>query len=201
MPEVQETIDLFKGTLVKAEDVVPKGFNHPVKGAYRARIARLDRFTGESEKCETGVFDFWSLNFQIEEVLEGDKCRGKYLSKTFANTASEKYNNTATKGCEDLVGILFTADILNQCNSERTTPPVTLEEWIAYVEELAPQIVDKMINVRAYIDSKTHAIFLEKVKEDPEYDGKNGQRLKIVDAFKKLKPVVKEETTKEDEKW
>ena len=138
----KQVLDLFDGKLVKQDDLGIVDFDKPIKGAYKARIVSLKRYSGENDKCETGVYDMWSLNFQVEETLEGDKGTNRYLSKTYSNVVG-KYQESAEEGCIKLANDLFTAGILQECN-------ITEKDKMKIIEEIAPQIVDKIINVRAY---------------------------------------------------
>ena len=139
--KIKQVMDLFGGTLVEIEDT-GIDFDKPIKGAYRARIVSLKRYAGESDKCENGVYDMWSLKLQVEETLEGDKGDNRYLSKTYSNVVG-KYQEDAEEGCQKLANDLFTAGVLQQCDITKTVK-------IDIIEEIAPQIIDKMVNVRAY---------------------------------------------------
>ena len=164
----QKVMDLFGGKLVEIEDT-GVDFDKPLKGAYIARIASLKRYAGESEKCENGVYDMWSLNLQIEETLEGDKGDNRFISKTYSNTVG-KYQETAEEGVIRLANDLFTAGILTQCT-------ITKTDKMEVISEISEQIVDKLCNVRAY---KTKG-------------GK--QAVKIVKEFKNLKKAEASDDT------
>ena len=168
--EQQQVMDIFGGKLVEIEDTGNIDFEKPIKGAYRARLVSLKRYSGESDKCENGVYDMWSLNMQVEETLEGDKGNNRYLSKTYSNVIG-KYQEDAEEGCNKLANDLFTAGVLQQCE-------ITKKVKMEVIEEIAPQIIDKLVNVRAY-------------------GRKNKQVCRIVKEFKDLVPAG----TAEDSDW
>lgn len=167
MAEIQKVMDLFGAKeIIEIEDTGSIDFDKPIKGAYRCRIVELNRVVGEKNDNE---YDFYSLSTQVEEELEGDRASNRYLRKTYSNTVS-KWQDDAAEGKRRLMNDLFTAGLLEGLSIVSTDPDDA-------VAEIAPQIVDKMVNMRAY-------------------GNKGKQSCKIVKEFKDLK--VKEETTTSD---
>lgn len=163
MSELQKVMDLFGSDgieLVKAEDSAGLDFDTPIKGKYLARIVEMVRRVGTSEKSGKD-YDFYALKLQVEDDVEGDKSGKRYLDKTFFNGVSD-YNEDADKGVKDLFNALFTAELLDKVEFTST------DKYLA-AEEIAPQLVDKLIKVSAY-------------------KGKTGKQVvKIVNEFKLTK--------------
>ena len=165
---VQFVMDMFGGNVVleKEEDKDGIDFSVPIKGKYVCRIVALERKAGKSEKTGND-YDFFALKMQAEEDVSGDPSFSRMLDKTYFIGTSE-YEDDPDAGVKRLFNDLFTADILQSVN-------ITCKDRYEAIAEIAPQIVDKLVNVSAY---KT----------------KNGkQAVRIVDAFKLKEAKKKEE--------
>ena len=94
--------DDFFGELkdYKPEETKDEEFK-PLKGSYVCRVARLTHNIGLSNATNE-PFDFYSLNLQVAEVVEGDRGVGRYLTKRYQNTI---------EGLKKLWNDLFTAGI------------------------------------------------------------------------------------------
>ena len=149
----QDVLDLFGGKpFERVEDSEGIDFDKPIKGKYVARIVKLERYSGQSDKCIddvnlTGDYDFWSLNLQVEEDMEGDKGGNRYLSKTYSNTAN-RFQDDPDEGAKKLMQDLFTADVKYEVKKETDSTCHTI------IEALSPQIIDQLVNVSAYGSKK-----------------------------------------------
>lgn len=141
--ELQKIADMFGGEVVDVEEKGGVDFEKPIKGKYNARITKLVRYTGESEKCDGGLYDFWSLNMQIEEDLEGDESNNRYIGKTYSNTVS-KYQEDANQGRMNLLNDLFRSKL------DVTVEKVEGQTPDDAIESLAPQLVDKIVTVSCW---------------------------------------------------
>ena len=144
----QETIDkvkdLFGGEFVPEiqEDSEPIDFNKPIKGKYKCRIVELKRMEGVG-KSSGEPYDFYVLKMQVVDDVEGEASFNRYLDKTYSNTVS-KYQEDAAEGKRKLMNDLFTAGISFDVTRETDSTPETV------LAEIAPQLVDKTVNVSAY---------------------------------------------------
>ena len=149
----QKVMDLFGAkTFEKVEDSVGIDFEKPIKGKYKARIVKLERYSGQSDKCvddvnTEGLYDMWSLSLQVEEDVEGDKSGNRYLSKTYSNVAN-RFQDDPNEGASRLMQDLFTADIKYDVVKEADSTCHTI------IEAIAPQIVDQLVNVSCYASKK-----------------------------------------------
>ncbi len=170
--DIQKVLDLFNGEFAPEviEDSQGIDFNAPINGKYRCRIVSLERKIGVGK--ESGKdYDFFALKLQAEEDVEGDKSGRRYLDKVYFNGTSE-YSDDAEKGVKDLFNALFTADLLKDLTFE------SKDKYEAAME-IAPQLVDKMVNVSAY-------------------KGKTGKQVvRIVNEFKLKKSSHKEEVSED----
>lgn len=133
-------------------------FDKPIKGGYKARIVGLKRFQGESEKCEGGVYDMYSLNLQIVETIEGDPADNRYIGKTYSNTVG-KYQEDANEGRKKLMNDLFTGNVQYDVVREADTTADGV------IEQIAPQIVDQVVTVRCYPGKDKKKTVVKIVKE------------------------------------
>ena len=79
----------------------------PLKGGYVARVDKIERVQGTSDRGNE--YDFYSLNLQITETIEGDQGNNRYLRKTYS--AIDGAFSTAEENLKRLVQDLFTAGI------------------------------------------------------------------------------------------
>jgi hypothetical protein len=142
--QLKKVMDLFGADFSpEAQEDEVMDFDKPLKGGYRVRIAGLNRYAGESEKCENGVYDMYSLNLQIVETIEGDEGTNRYLSKTYSNVVG-KYQDDPEEGKRKLMNDLFTGNVQYDIVREADT---TSDQVI---EQIAPQLIDQVISVRCY---------------------------------------------------
>ena len=134
-----------------------KGFE-PVNGKYICRIDSAGRQTGNSKK--TGEpYDFFAVNVQVAEIVDGDKATNRFLRL--------RYNPDAD-GIKKLLNDLFTAGIAIEAKTE---------EELAIELEL---LKDKTLNIRAW------AWTPEKDRQGnviPEENRVAFQQLRVVKAF------------------
>ena len=134
----------------------------PLKGSYVCRVARLTHNIGVSTTTNE-PYDFYSLNLQVTEVVEGDKGVNRFLSKRYQNTI---------EGLKKLWNDLFTAGI--EFNKESR----------ADFDLSLANVIDKQMKIRAWSWSP---------KEDragnviPEEDRIAYQSIKVIKEFKKSK--------------
>ena len=144
----------------KPEEVKDEGDFKPLKGSYIVRVAKLTHNIGVSTKDNT-PYDFYSLNMQITETIDGDKGNNRYLNKRYQNT-NEKL--------KALMNDLFTAGIAFE-NGSREAFDLSLVNAI-----------DKQVRLRAWVwtpekDRSGNII--------PEEDRTPLQQMRIVKDFKK----------------
>lgn len=168
MTEEGNLVDPFNGELkdYKPEEVKDEGDFKPLKGSYICRVSKLTHNMGTSTK-DGNPYDFYSLNMQITETIDGDKGNNRYLNKRYQNT-NEKL--------KALMNDLFTAGIAFETGSRE-----------AFDLSLV-NAIDKQIRVRTWVwtpekDRNGNII--------PEEDRTPMQQMKIVKDFKKgaLKPT------------
>lgn len=148
---------------VPPETITDESAFKPINGAYVCRVEALEHVVGVSKK-NNEPFDFYSLNTQVTEVMEGDKGVNRYLKKTYQNDE---------KGIKKLRDEMFTAslsELLDFSNSETLDASANL-------------IKDKTINVRAWNPAK---VILNKETGEWEVPDKDVrvQRIKVVKEFK-----------------
>lgn len=143
--QIKKVLDLFGADFAPEviEDSEGIDFDKPIKGGYKARIVSLKRYSGESEKCENGVYDMYSLSLQVVENIEGEQAENRYLSKTYSNTVG-KYQDDAGEGKRRLMNDLFTGAVKYDVVREADTTADQI------VEQIAPQLVDQVVSVRCY---------------------------------------------------
>lgn len=144
----------------KPEEVKDEGDFKPLKGSYICRVSKLTHNVGNSQK-DGNPYDFYSLNMQITETIDGDKGNNRYLNKRYQNT-NEKL--------KALMNDLFTAGISFETGSRE-----------AFDLSLV-NAIDKQIGVRAWVwtpekDRNGNII--------PEEERIPMQQMKIVKDFKK----------------
>ena len=139
-----------------------KDFDKPIKGGYKARIEGLTRYTGESAKCEGGVYDMYSLRLQVVETIEGESAENRYITKTYSNTVG-KYQEDAEEGRRRLLNDLFTGNVQYDVIRE---DDATAENVI---EQIAPQIIDQVVSVRCYAtkQGKQAVRIVKEIKTSP----------------------------------
>jgi len=150
----------FFGELKEYKPIEVKDDNDfkPLKGSYIVRVARLSHNVGTSQK-DGNPYDFYSLNMQITETIDGDKGDNRYLNKQYQNT------NEALK---KLMNDLFTAGITFETGSRE-----------AFDSSLA-NAIDKQMRVRAWTWSPDKTMSGEAIPEDERVAL---QMLKIVKDF------------------
>lgn len=100
----------------------------PIKGRYVCRIAKLQHNTGVSTTTNE-PYDFYSMDLQIVETIEGDKGDKRYLKKRYGNTP---------EGLKKLWNDLFTAGIeFNKTSRED-------------FDLSLPNTIDKTLKIRAW---------------------------------------------------
>ncbi|MCP3683345.1 MAG: hypothetical protein GY861_11710 [bacterium] len=171
---IDKVKDLFGGDYAPIinEDSEPIDFNKPIKGKYRCAIQELKRMEGIG-KNSGEPYDFYVLKMKVVEDAEGEPSFNRYMDKTYSNTVS-KYQADATEGRKKLMNDLFTAGIEFDVTRETDSTPDTI------LAEIAPQLVDKLVNVSAY----------------PTKAGR--QAVRIVNEFKL---TGKKESTEASEDW
>lgn len=150
----------------KPEEIKDEGDFKPLKGSYICRVSKLTHNVGTSTN-DGNPYDFYSLNMQITETIDGDKGNNRYLNKRYQNT-NEKL--------KALMNDLFTAGISFETGSRE-----------AFDLSLV-NAIDKQVRLRAWVwtpekDRNGNII--------PEEERTPLQQIKIVKDFKKgaLKPT------------
>lgn len=132
----------------------------PLKGSYIVRVSKLTHNIGVSTR-DNSSFDFYALNMQVTETIDGDKGNNRYLNKRYQNTV---------EGIKKLMTDLFTAGIEFTKGSR--------EEF----DLSLTNAIDKQMRVRAWA-------WIPEKKIDgtpiPEEDRVAIQQLKIVKDFAK----------------
>ena len=146
----------------KPEEIKDEGDFKPLKGSYIVRVAKLTHNIGVSTR-DNSPYDFYSLNMQITEVVNGDKGVNRYLNKRYQNT-NEKL--------KALMNDLFTAGIPFE-TGDRQTFDLSLTNAI-----------DKQMRVRAWAWTPDKKFDGTPIAEE---DRVAIQQLKIVKDFKKGK--------------
>jgi hypothetical protein len=85
----------------KPEEIKDEGDFKPLKGSYITRVTKLTHNIGVSTTTNE-PYDFYALNMQITDTVDGDKGNNRYLNKRYQNT-NEKL--------KALMNDLFTAGI------------------------------------------------------------------------------------------
>ena len=158
---MDEVVDDFFQELkdYKPEEVKDEGDFRPIKGSYIARVAKLTHNQGVSTK-NNEPYDFYSLNMQITETIDGDKGNNRYLNKRYQNT-NEKL--------KALMNDLFTAGIPFE-NGSREAFDLSLVNAI-----------DKQVRLRAWVWTPDKDISGNFIAEDNRTPI---QQMKIVKDFK-----------------
>jgi len=132
----------------------------PLKGKYIAIVKRLTHNIGVSTK-DNSPFDFYFLNMQVVETIDGDKGKNRYLSKRYQNT---------NDGIKALMNDLFTAGILFETGSRE-----------AFDLSLT-NAIDKQVRLRAWGWKPEKSMSGEPIAEE---DRIAIQQMKIVKDFAK----------------
>lgn len=158
---MDEVVDDFFQELkeYKPVEVADDNAFKPLKGSYIVRIAKLTHNIGTSQK-DGNPYDFYSLNMQVTETIEGDKGENRYLNKRYQNT-NEKL--------KALMNDLFTAGISFETGDRE-----------AFDSSLA-NAIDKQMRVRAWTWSPDKKMNGEPIPEDERVAL---QMMKIVKDFK-----------------
>lgn len=112
----------------KPETNVEVGGFAPIVGSYVARIDKLTRKQGTSEKSGKD-YDFYSINVQVVKTLKGDKGEKRFLSNIY---------NPDDEGVKKLANDLFTAGIDIDTSSEES------------FESSFEAAMDKLITIKAW---------------------------------------------------
>ena len=112
----------------KLEKNVEVGGFLPIAGTYVARIDKLCRKTGTSEKTNK-PYDFYSINVQVVKTIKGDKGEKRFLSNIY---------NPEPEGIKKLADDMFTAGI-----DVNTTDEASFEGSFE-------NAVDKLITIKAW---------------------------------------------------
>ena len=141
-----------------------RGFE-PITGKYVCRIDSAGRVKGESKR--TGdPYDFYALNVQVVEIVDGDKATNRFLRL--------RYNPDA-EGIKKLLNDLFTASIAIEAATE--------EDLEVELELLK----DKTLNIRAWVWTPDKDRNGNPIAEE---DRIPYQQLRVVKEFKgKSKPT------------
>ena len=136
----------FFGELKDFKPEVVKDDNEfkPLKGSYIAVVKKLTHNKGQSQTTGSN-YDFYSLNVQIVETIDGEKGENRYIQKRYQNT-NEKL--------KALMNDLFTAGIEFD-NSSREAFDLSLTNAI-----------DKQIKIRAWTWSPTKNMQGEELSEE-----------------------------------
>ena len=132
----------------------------PLKGSYICIVKKLTHNIGTSQSTQQ-PYDFYSLQLQVVEVIDGDKGVGRYLNKRYQNT-NEKLKALMTD--------LFTAGITFEKGSR--------EEF----DLSLTNAIDKQMRVRAWGWTPEKKMSGEAIAEE---DRVAIQQLKIVNDFSK----------------
>lgn len=151
----------------KPQEVKDEGDFKPLKGSYICRISKLTHNIGVSTR-DNSPYDFYALNMQVTETVEGDKGENRYLNKRYQNT-NEKLKS--------LMNDLFTAGIEFDSGSRE-----------AFDLSLT-NAIDKQVRVRAWSWTPEKDIHGNII---PEEERTAIQQLKIVKDFKKTKASTSE---------
>ena len=143
----------------KPEEVKDDSEFKPLKGSYICRVAKLTHNIGVSQR-DNSPYDFYSLNMQVTETIDGDKGNNRYLNKRYQNT---------NEGIKKLMNDLFTAGIPFETGSRE-----------AFDLSLT-NAIDKQARVRAWAWTPEKKMSGEAI---PEEDRVAIQQLKIVKDFK-----------------
>ena len=153
--------DFFSAlTDYKPEEVKDEGDFKPLKGSYIVRVAKLTHNIGVSTK-DGNPYDFYALNMQITQTVDGDKGENRYLNK--------RYQNTPEK-IKALMNDLYTAGI----DFEKTSRE-------AFDLSLSGAI-DKQMRVRTWVWTPDKKVDGTPIAED---DRVAIQQMKIVSDFQK----------------
>jgi hypothetical protein len=153
--------DFFKElTDYKPEEVKDDNEFKVLKGSYLTRVSKLVHNIGVSTK-DGSPYDFYSLNLQVVETIDGDKGENRYFNK--------RYNNNPEK-LKALMNDLFTAGIEFDKTSRE-----------AFDLSLSGA-VDKQIKVRAWGWTPEKKMDGTPI---PEEDRTTIQQLKIIKDFGK----------------
>ena len=128
----EDMMGLFEEGFAPTVNDDSSGSFKPIKGAYKARIDKLNRMVGVSERTGND-YDFYSLKMQVLETVDGERGNNRFLDKIYSGDS---------KGRSKLANDLFTAGLEYSSESE--------EAFDASLEELK----DKEVNVRAWVRAK-----------------------------------------------
>jgi len=141
------------------EEIKDEGDFKPLKGSYLTRVTKLSHNIGVSTKDNT-PYDFYALNLQITETIDGDKGNNRYLNKRYQNT---------NEGIKKLMNDLFTAGIdFDKGSREAFDLSLT-------------NAIDKQMRLRAWAWSPDKTRTGELIAEE---DRVAMQQMKIVKEFK-----------------
>lgn len=132
----------------------------PLKGSYICIVKKLTHNIGVSQ-ATSNPYDFYSLQLQVTEVVDGDKGVGRYLNKRYQNT-NEKL--------KALMNDLFTAGITFDKGSR--------EEF----DLSLTNAIDKQVRVRAWTWTPEKKMDGTPIDEE---DRTPSQQMKIVKDFSK----------------
>ena len=80
----------------------------PLKGAYVARIDKIEHRTGNS-KSSGEPYDFYAIKLQVTETIDGDKGTNRYIDKTYQNDQ---------EGLKKFINDLYTANLNYDTSSD-----------------------------------------------------------------------------------
>ncbi len=154
--------DDFFGELMQyqPEEVKDDGDFKPLKGSYIARVAKLQHNIGVSTR-DNSPYDFYSINMQITDTIDGQKGNNRYLNKRYQNTV---------EGVKKLMNDLFTAGIEFERGSREA------------FDLSMVNAIDKQVRLRAWTWTPEKTVGGQPIAEE---DRVPIQQMKIVKDFKK----------------
>ena len=130
----------------------------PVTGKYVCRIDSAGRKTGEGKQSGK-PYDFRSIKLQVAEIIDGDKATNRFFDRAY---------NVDEEGTKKLINELFTSGI-----SLKATTDEELDNEL-------PTLVDKTMNIRAWVRAKQVKVGDEWVEAEPK---EMVQQIKVVKEF------------------
>ncbi len=153
-----DIIEMLKAAGFEPEVNKEDGFK-PLTGKFVVRIDTAGRIKGVSKKSNE-PYDFYSVNTQVVEVIEGDKAVNRFIKLTY---------NPDEEGTKKLLNDLFTSGIKVEATNE------------SELEEFLGTLKDRTMNIRAWVWTPDKDKAGNTIAEE---DRKGFQQLKVVKEFK-----------------
>lgn len=131
----------------------------PLTGKFVVRIDTAGRIKGLSKKTQE-PYDFYSVNTQVVEVIDGDNAVNRFVKMTY---------NPDEEGTKKLLNDLFTSGITVEAKTE------------AELEEFLGTLKDKTMNLRCWVWTPDKDKAGNTIAEE---DRKGFQQIKVVKEFK-----------------